>query len=266
MPSSAPRPAADPAAPAASTAAAVEQRRVEPARPVKEEPRVRFDPDEIAAAVYDDSTTFVGNLDDDDDPAAKPASRTGLLLGLMALALAALAAFVIYDKFGGSGADAPLAPTHGSFTITSRPAAARIFIDDVDTGQTAPHTLQNMTAGTTYRVHAELPGFLPAPSTSIQAVAGETVDVQLELQPIPHAVRIETTPPGARVIVDGREQPETTPTTLGPLEIDYRTGIDIILQLDGYERHSVRHTWPAGERDGRMSVQLTPEPRGGRRR
>lgn len=222
-----------------------------------------FDPN----AIYEESSNFYddtprgSHYDAYDSP---PPKKRSPLVPLLILMVLGMAGYIAYNTLGGGEgtvAEATVAGLH----VRSTPDRARIFIDDVDTGHTTPHTFADMKVGSSVRVRAMLPGYQDSPSVTAQVSAGALQEVQLELQPLQHSIRVKSTPPGATVYVDGDER-GVTPTIVGPLETNPTHGVNISLQLEGYKPQASQHTWKAGESASELSLELEEIAPAGRRR
>ena len=115
----------------------------------------------------------------------------------------------------GCGREAPeVAPA--ALTVTSTPPGATILLDGADTGLVTPHTFDALAADL-YTVSVRLDGWVPDP-------VGETVDLQpLDRRTVAFTfsqtgLAVSSTPPGARILIDGEETGLVTPATVGGLD------------------------------------------------
>jgi serine/threonine protein kinase len=149
-----------------------------------------------------------------DEPAAKVEPRTaaglarGALIGL-AVVVVGLASYALWP--------ARRAPT-GAVLVTSDPPGASVWLDDVDTGRVTPTELTGLTLGRAVRVAVAAPDVLPEPPHHLiePRVAEELLSAPFVLWPS-RRVRVDSTPPGARVTLDGRLLAGRTPLELPPL-------------------------------------------------
>ena len=115
--------------------------------------------------------------------------------------------------------------------LTSDPPGAAVFIDGRATGRTTPAEV-GLEPGQPHELRLELDGYapvtrsLPAFSTSLAQ------EVKLEKMRT-GSLRLETTPPGASVVLDGRRLEGTTPLVVPTLASDVPH--EVSLSLDGYE-------------------------------
>src|SRR5690606_26787642 len=125
-----------------------------------------------------------------------------LTLAFLALAGAGSALLLSPHTAGRAGRLAVL-------ELRSEPAGARVFIDDKDTGRTPPAGLSRQ-PGQPHAVRLELDGHTPL-SLSLPAFHTSLArEVKLERQLVA-ALHVESTPPGASVIVNGRSVAGATP-------------------------------------------------------
>lgn len=236
-------------------AATTRPRAAQPASPSAEQ-AASFDADDIASAVYDDAAEIYYDEEEDDLP--KRSNGKGVrnaLIAVLGLALIGALGFIVYTQFIAGGGEDAVQETTGSLFVTSRPQGARIFIDGQATGQTAPATIEGLEGGATVRVRAELDGYTPSPEVSAQITAGSASDVSVELQPVPHTIRVTSEPSGATVYYNGDNMGET-PTLVGPLTAPSGFGVSIMLDLEGYERRTIDHNWQPGESRSDINVEL----------
>lgn len=190
--------------------------------------------------------------------AARTSSRAGTVIGvLVALALLgglAYGAWWLVQQ--QEAATATTAPERVVF-VTSRPQGARIVVDGQDSGLRTPAPLRGLGEGST-TIAVDLEGFEAPPSKTIEPDAPNT-EVAFELQPREHRIVVESEPEGADIVVDG-EVVGTTPGGIGPLRVDYRTGVDIILRKEGFLSGRVTATWDPSERESAVRLTLDPDP------
>lgn len=197
--------------------------------------------------------------DDEPEPQAAPTRSSSAktpLIALLALVVVGLVGYIVVSKSDTSSKPAAVATSSG-LNVTSTPAQARIYIDDVDTGKQTPHVFHDIEVGKSVRIRAELPGFEASPTVTAQVAAGSVAEIALELRAIPHIIKINSEPPGAIVYIDGN-QAGVTPANLGPYTVSPNLGVNISVQLDGYKPKALQHTWQAGSNSSDVSVELEP--------
>ena len=184
-------------------------------------------------------------------------------LPVVAAALVALAA-------GGGGlaylADRPtdeatVAPMTGSLTLRTTPAGATIRINGNERREHTPAVLSDLSLGSSYQVELSLPGYSShAETITLTAeVPRGLVAAQLGRNTAEAfaVLRLTSTPPGARVLLDGSDTGLTTPATVPRIEsgMTHR----LLLLLDGHEQHLVELSFAAGE-IRELEVPLDPTP------
>ncbi len=90
----------------------------------------------------------------------------------------------------------------GSLVISSQPDNASVVVNGQYRGRT-PLTLDNLDPGT-YTVNLSKFGYFPTTATT-NLQSGESQEITATLPPTLGSLFINTTPPGARVLVDGRD-------------------------------------------------------------
>lgn len=173
----------------------------------------------------------------------KPASKTPWVLLLLLLGLGAAGAAATYMLWPEA---APTGP--GSIAISTDPPGAAIYIDGSRRPERTPATLSDLPLGT-YDVRLTADGFAPYASQIelTQAATAGTIEAELQ-RPTASSfgvVRVNTTPAGARVLVDGSPVEGTTPLTVPELEPGVAHSIAIT--LNGYETHSENVLLQAGD-------------------
>src|SRR5690606_34283802 len=107
---------------------------------------------------------------------------------------------------------------------------AAVFIDGQATGRTTPAELA-LEPGQPHELRLELDGYTPVTQSLPAFTASLTREVKLEKRPV-GSLRIETTPPGATVVLDGRRIDGTTPLVVSALASDVPH--EGALSLEGY--------------------------------
>jgi phage replication-related protein YjqB (UPF0714/DUF867 family) len=100
----------------------------------------------------------------------------------------------------------------GQISFASTPAGAKISLDNTDTNLTTPATVTNVIPGShTYVLSS--PGYYDS-AGSITVVDGLTANVTANLTLIVGSISFNTTPIGAKIIVDGKDTGLVTPNTV----------------------------------------------------
>ncbi len=212
------------------------------------------DPDEFTRAVADDAD------EEDTYRPAQPRAQAsrGPWIAVAAIAAICGAAWYAWVTFVLTPAIAST-PTSASVFVTSRPQGASIIVDGQNTGRSTPALIPQVEPGTEVSIAIELPGYRAPTAQLVEATAVPQNELSFQLEPEPHTIRIDSEPPGATVIYAG-EAVGLTPYTLGPLSMDYRTGVDVVLRQPGYFDDSVAINWDAGASESSIRRTLQPDP------
>ncbi len=122
--------------------------------------------------------------------------------------------------------------------VVSTPEGARVFIDDDFKGKT-PLDLSSVKPGE-HSLRVELEGYAPATRTVEIANAGESTE-EFTLESTLGRIEIITTPPGARVFIDGKsagttaEQGDSVKSKLLAIEKVAVGSHTVLVHCDGYE-------------------------------
>lgn len=186
----------------------------------------------------------------------RPNKTPWVLLGALGLAFAAAAAAAYV--FWPSGP--PTGP--GRLHLESTPPGAAIWIDGERRPERTPADIAELPVGT-YDVRLTAEGYVPFARPVELSEAEPTANIHgvLERPSAAHfgVVRLQTTPPGATVLVDGREIEGTTP--LNVPELEPGTNHSIAVALDGYVTQSQNVLLDAGEVE-ELSFTLEETPLG----
>lgn len=137
---------------------------------------------------------------------------------LVVLAGAAVGAFLLWSEKNRSLVERRIRAAFvgrepgGTLTIESLPPGAQLFIDDEDTHQRTPVTVENLESGLVHTLRLELEGE-PALTSTIGIEAGKKRTVTLAFPNAVVALAIKSDPPGAAVSIDGKRL-AITPATL----------------------------------------------------
>jgi hypothetical protein len=104
----------------------------------------------------------------------------------------------------------------GSLTVTSTPAGAAISLDGSPTGALTDTTLSGLAPGT-YTVAVALSGYASQPATrSVEVRSNETRQAAFALALVSQtgSIAVASTPPGARILLDGVDTGLATPDTI----------------------------------------------------
>jgi formylglycine-generating enzyme required for sulfatase activity len=132
-----------------------------------------------------------------------------------------------------------LRPAFGRLVVETTPPGARVSIDGADAGA-GPYTDPRRRSGR-YEIRAAADLYLSARQT-VEVTDGQETRVSLRLEPNFGALRVESTPPGGEILLDGAETGQVTPYTFERKQV-------------GTYAISVRRTG-YGERGGKASVRV----------
>lgn len=217
---------------------------------------IQIDPD----LVYDDSVpeefsrAAVAAAEADDRISRPGPSLLGVVMGLILLAGLGFGVKYVVDQ---ANLDPAIEAAPTRIFVTSRPQGASILVDGVATGTTTPAPLLSFPAGPA-SITVELNGF-ETPIAQALDPAAPQAELSFELQPAPHTIRVDSDPAGAQVFYLG-EQVGVTPVALGPLRVDHRRGVDVVLKLESYLDEQVSVDWAAGEPESSVRRPMHPDP------
>ncbi len=141
---------------------------------------------------------------------------------------ALLVAALLVAAVSGCGREAPsFAP--GVLEVTSTPAGAAVTLDGLDTGLVTPATFDPLEAGL-HEVSVGLDGWVASPAVrtvDLGYLGRETADFTLSQT----GLSVSSTPPGARILIDGEDTGVVTPAIVG---LPDGGTFAVSLDLDGY--------------------------------
>ena len=128
----------------------------------------------------------------------------------------------------------------GNISVSSNPPGAEIYLGGVPTGYSTPYTFSGIPQGN-HEVQCRMNGYADYMYGIVRLEAGQTVYIQMDLQPIPAVgyITINSTPSGATIFINGNTTGEVTPLPSFMLA----TGNYVIqCKKDGYSNQSVNVT------------------------
>ncbi len=174
-----------------------------------------------------------------------------LVVSLLALGGAA-AAYFLWPKAKPTGP--------GVLVLESEPPGAAIWIDGSRRPERTPATIPQLPLGT-YELKLSAEGFAPFVQRVelTRETPRVTISAALERPSAAHygVVQVRTTPPGARVLLDGRPIDGTSPLTIPEIEpgVEHR----LVVTLDGWETEARTVVLDAGEvEDIDLELRRTP--------
>jgi serine/threonine-protein kinase len=192
---------------------------------------------------------------------APPQSRRGLwaLVALLALVAVGAVGFSLRDRERARENERVAAQVRtGVITVHSIPEGAHIWLNDAPTAFRTPHELRGLVTGPGVRLRVKLTAEGYDPATQEVALptprAHQTITAALRrTQASSFAVlQVGTTPPGAQVIVDGREVPGRTP--LAVAELTPQVEHTVLLRLEDYSDERLTFNAEAGAVEQRAVV------------
>jgi hypothetical protein len=158
-----------------------------------------------------------------------------VIAGVMAISVAAgVTFFIIRTTRDGT-------PNVGSVRINSVPPGAEVFFDGIHMAGTTPMTIDNSLAGTRHEIRVELARHKAYTEMVDIPKQGGEVPVSAVMKPITGRLRINTSPPGADIMLDGQLRGRT-PTTIN--DIDMASAKHLELRLKDYSPYIQTLTWP----------------------
>jgi len=229
--------------------------------------RNAIDRDELANAVYDDSLDpdFAQQVSSEErerlraERAEMKRSPWGLIVGVVIILGLLAGGYVYVENVKADRAASEDTATVASVFVTSRPQGAAIHVDGQPIGLTTPAPVRNIDIGSTVALSVTMPGYDSPGARSVEIARGPQPTIMFEMEPTPHTIRVDSDPPGAGVIHLGRQVQET-PAVVGPLRVDFRQGVDLILRMDGYFDERLSVEWEPGQSDSNFRAMLRPDP------
>jgi serine/threonine-protein kinase len=149
----------------------------------------------------------------------------------------------------------------GVIAVTSTPPGAGIWLDGALQRSRTPTTLRDLPVGAAHSIKLTLEGYRPfAGTVSLsEATPHSTIAATLSRASASDlaVVNVRSTPPGARVLFDGRDTGKTTPATIPEIA----PGVEhaIALSLDGWVTKSETLLLTRGQvRDLTVTLERTP--------
>lgn len=195
-----------------------------------------------------------------------PAPRKGLTAAVAALSFVALCAVAFAltrpPRESPPQGLAALQGT-GAISLRSTPEGAHVWLNGAPTPHRTPCVIEHLPTGPDARFQLRLTanGYAPWSDEVALPANGARVTVEATLSRARAdslgVLEVSTNPPGARVIVDGREAPGVTPVTVASLDV----GVEhtVLLRREGYEPQRFTFVARSGEVE-RRAVTLDETP------
>ncbi len=145
---------------------------------------------------------------------------------------------------------------YAELTVNSTPQGAEIFLNGKDTGFITPKTMRNLQSGN-YTLTLKLKGFKDF-SKNITLVKGRTLELSPKLEKAAETVNvtINSSPEGAKILIDGNDTEKITPATLD-LKIGEHT---LTLTLSGYKTMKQQITISKDKKSFNYTLQKIAAP------
>lgn len=123
----------------------------------------------------------------------------------------------------------PPPPPTGMISVVSDPDGAEILVNGAPIGRRTPAQIFDVEVGRLMKIELEMPGYLAEPTERVVEVrSDQTTTAYFALAPV-RRLRVESTPPGADVRLDGRLVKGVTPLTLPPVIVGKRMTLEVSL-------------------------------------
>ncbi|MCC6749194.1 MAG: protein kinase [Deltaproteobacteria bacterium] len=171
-------------------------------------------------------------------PVRRKGGATGWIVGALVLVACGAGAVAAYRHLGRK----PPPPPTATLEVTSVPSGAQVLLNGRDTGQRTPASLPGLAVGQSFEVrlaHAET----DEASRLFQPTHPGAYQYAFALKPKEEELTIGSTPEGAAVKLDGRDQGKTPLT----LRLKRPARFTLVLEAEGYAPRTVVHQ-TAGDR------------------
>jgi serine/threonine protein kinase len=178
----------------------------------------------------EEEVTPTGEISEPAPPQAAPGTATPgkkklglgkILYPIAALLVIAVGAWTYFktDLFKFEPPPPPEPEITGVIQIQSTPEGAQIFLNDGETNLLTPATLSNLPVGVAQKITLKKPKHREY-SKIITLLDANPVAVQTTMEVIPvGSINITTTPPGAKIFLDGKGTDKVTPVALEDLPL-----------------------------------------------
>ncbi len=118
----------------------------------------------------------------------------------------------------------------GVLQLNSTPAGAQVFLNEKDSGQVTPATIKDLKVGEPQKVTLKKAKFKDWTQTlSLADPNPVTLNPTLEVIPV-GSIKVVTTPPGAKILIDGKDSGKVSPATFEELPLSQT--VSLRLELD----------------------------------
>jgi serine/threonine protein kinase/outer membrane biosynthesis protein TonB len=159
-----------------------------------------------------------------------PRKKRKLGVFIYPLAAALLIGAGLWGYFKTDWFQAPPPPPKGILQINSTPPGARIFVNDSETVLNTPATLDTLEVGQAQKITLRIPKYKEWTQTVTLADPNPvSLNPTLEVIPV-GSLKIATTPPGAKIFLDGQDTNLVSPTTLEELPLSKTYTLKLALE------------------------------------
>ncbi|HKX13463.1 MAG TPA: PEGA domain-containing protein [bacterium] len=167
-------------------------------------------------------------------PTATPAAKAKGSKKWLAYPIAALlllsAGAGAYFKTDWFKAKPPPVIVTGVLQVNSTPAGAQVFLNEKDSGQVTPATIKDLKVGEPQKVTLKKAKFKDWTQTlSLADPNPVTLNPTLDVIPV-GSIKVVTTPPGAKILIDGKDSGKVSPATFEELPLSQT--VSLRLELD----------------------------------
>ena len=163
-------------------------------------------------------------------PAAKAKSSKKWLAYPIAALLLLSAGAGAYFKTDWFKAKPPPVIVTGVLQVNSTPAGAQVFLNEKDSGQVTPATIKDLKVGEPQKVTLKKAKFKDWTQTlSLADPNPVTLNPTLDVIPV-GSIKVVTTPPGAKILIDGKDSGKVSPATFEELPLSQT--VSLRLELD----------------------------------
>ena len=120
----------------------------------------------------------------------------------------------------------------GMIVVRSEPPNARVFFNGEPLATVTPTVIEDVTVGEKHRIRIEKKGFEPW-SDMIEPQADQALTIEASLTPLLGTLVVQSTPPGATVLLDGKRVSGLTPIELQNVSAGEMHSIELV--KEGYE-------------------------------
>jgi hypothetical protein len=135
-----------------------------------------------------------------------------------------------------------VAPTTGDLKVTSSPEGVKVLVDgSAENGGTTPATIGKLSPGS-HQLAFSKSGYVTELRT-VEITAGKTSELNVTLEQAPAVLSVSSMPPGAEILVDGKDTGKVTPVQF-PVEPGVHS---VLLRKPTFEQAETTMNMHSGE-------------------